>query len=143
MINAETFVVDSSVIIKWLNAVDEDQLNQAQKLLDQIEIGRVIAIVPELVKYEIGNALLKGKRLKLYEAEDALDAFSKIPIHVISLSFEELFLIYEIAELHNITFYDATFIALAKKYRASLVTANPKHQKKIDKVKVISLKDYS
>lgn len=135
-------VVDTSVIIKWLNYKDEDHLKQAQILLDHIEMGKVVAIVPELVKYEVGNALLKGKRLKSPEIEDALDAFSKLPFHVISPSFDELSDIYEIASILNTTFYDATFIGLAKIYNATLVTANPKHQKHFPGINVIPLKDY-
>lgn len=135
-------VIDTSVIIKWLNYKDEDHLKQAQILLDHIEMGRVVAIVPELVKYEIGNSLLKGKKLKAPEAEDALDAFSKLPLHVISPSFEEMATIYGIADEVDMTYYDATFVGLAKIYNATLVTANTKHQQKFPGVKVIPLEKY-
>lgn len=42
----------------------------------------------------------------------------------------------------NITYYDASFIALAKLENAQLVTDNPKHQGKTTEVKVIALQDY-
>lgn len=142
MSKSKQVVTDSSVIIKWLNYIDEEFLKQAQRLLDHIEIGKVIAIVPELVKYEVGNSLLKGKKLKVPEAEDALDAFSKLPLHVISPTFEEMITIYEIADKADITYYDATFIALAQKLGCPLVTANPKHQKRYPGVKVIPLEKY-
>lgn len=142
MPKSKLLVVDSSVVIKWLNHIDENHVQQAQILLDHIQIGSVTVIVPELVKYEVGNALLKGKQLRIPEAEDALDAFSKLPLHFVSISFDELINIYEIADDLAITFYDATFIALAKNYRATLVTANPKHQKRFPGINVILLKDY-
>lgn len=41
-----------------------------------------------------------------------------------------------------ITFYDAVFMVLTERLEATLVTANPKHQKQFDKVKVVNLKDY-
>jgi predicted nucleic acid-binding protein len=40
------------------------------------------------------------------------------------------------------TYYDASFVALARIENAVLVTDNPKHQAKQLAVKVISLKDY-
>lgn len=135
-------VIDTSVIIKWLNFIDEDHIKQAQTLLDHIEMGKTVAIVPELVKYEICNALLKGKKLTSPEIEDTLDGLSKLPLHVISPTFDELSVIYEIASILNITFYDATFLGLAKIHNALLITANPKHQKSLPGINVIHLKDY-
>ena len=40
------------------------------------------------------------------------------------------------------TYYDASFIALAKQEDAILVTDNPKHQTKISGVKVVPLGEY-
>ena len=48
----------------------------------------------------------------------------------------------EIAESAGITYYDASFMALAKQEKATLVTDNPKHQRKIQGIKVIALKNY-
>ena len=135
-------VIDSSVIIKWLNKVEEKYISQADKLLDKLKNGEIHISVPYLVKFEIANALLKGKKLSLSEAADALDAFNKLPLMYLDLDLELMITSYEIAEKYNITFYDASFIALAYKLPALLITDNPKHQKKFEKVKVIPLKDY-
>lgn len=140
--DTKILVVDSSIIIKWLNYTDEPHLPQAQKLLDHLETNRVSVYVPELVKYEIGNALLKGKQLLIPEAEDALDAFSKLPLHIIPAELNHLIEIYKLAERLTMTFYDASFVHLAQLFRAPLVTDNPKHQKKVEEVKVIALEKY-
>ncbi len=50
---------------------------------------------------------------------------------------------YKIAQETNITYYDASFMSLAKQLNATLVTDNIKHQGKATDIKVISLKDYS
>ncbi len=135
-------VIDSSVIIKWLNKVEEKYLPQADKLLDNLKKGEIQISIPYLAKFEIANALLKGKKLSLPEAADALDAFYKLPLIYLDLDLELMTTAYEIAEKYKITFYDASFIALAYKLQSSLITDNPKHQKKFEKVKVIPLKDY-
>lgn len=135
-------VLDSSVIIKWLNRHNEEHLAQANKLLDELELGIMEVLVPYLVKFEIANALLKGKRLPYKEAAIALDSFSKLPIHYIDFWLELLLFSYEIGEKYDLTFYDSSFIALAKKLDIPLITDNPKHQKKFLNIKVITLKDY-
>lgn len=136
------FVADTSVLLKWVNQIDENHLPQARKLIDQFEAGAIQIIVPQLVKYEIGNALLKGKRLPTLEAQDALNAFSQLPLFYADIDSEGMSDTYEIAHELAITFYDAAFLYLAQKHKATLITDNPKHQKKYEDIRVIALKDY-
>jgi len=136
------FVLDSSVIIKWLNRIDEENLTYSDRLLDHLEKRKITVVTPVLVKFEIGNALLKGKKLLIPEAIDVLDAFYKLPLQFIDLESATAKNIYEIAYSYNITFYDAAFIQLAQQLDCPLITANPKHQQKFPGVKVIPLFKY-
>lgn len=136
------FVLDSSVIIKWLNRINEEDLDRSDRLLDKFEKGKITVTVPMLVKFEIGNALLKGKKLVIPEALDALDAFYKLPLQFVDLEVSSAKSIYEIAYSYDMTYYDATFIHLSQLLDYPLITANPGHQKKFPGVKVIPLKDY-
>lgn len=56
-------VPDSSVIVKWLNQTDEKYLEQSDKVLLDATQGKSALIAPELVKYEVGNTLLKSKAI--------------------------------------------------------------------------------
>lgn len=134
-------VVDSSVTVKWINQVDEELLVQADKLLTYAQTGSISLLAPELSKYEIGNALIK-KKLDLPEAYEALETVYQLPITFISETEELASQTYRIAEQEGITYYDASFIALAKQENAILITDNPKHQAKTKEVKVISLQSY-
>lgn len=136
-------ILDSSVIVKWLNSQNETFLEQADKILKQVEKGKAEIIVPELVKYEIGNAIL-NKKLTLPETKSCLATLYAIPISFIPLDLETAQRTMEIASQLNITYYDASFLSLAEKWEAVLITDNPKHQKKSirGKVKVIAIKDY-
>ena len=60
-------VVDSSVIVKWLNATDEQNLEEADQILADAIKDNVELIAPELAKYEIGNVLLLKKKLSTEE----------------------------------------------------------------------------
>ena len=90
-------IVDTSVIIKWLNSENEDLLAQANNILLDAQTGKVILFAPQLSRYEIGNALLK-KKLDLALAQDALGTAYRLPVNFVpetpQLAFEtDLFML--------------------------------------------------
>jgi predicted nucleic acid-binding protein len=135
-------VIDSSVIVKWLNQQNELHLIQADKILNDVRENRVMLLAPELAKYEIGNALLIRKQLSANGADVTFNNLFALPIQFVSQSEELANETYVIAKKANITYYDACFIALAKQESAELVTDNPKHQAKTKVVSVKPLEDY-
>lgn len=135
-------IVDSSVLVKWLNTDNEQYLEQADKLLKKARDGEIELFAPELVKYEFGNVLLKGKQLAPSEALISLSTAYSLPINFVSESEELARETYELAFDLGITYYDASFMSLAKLYDATLVTENIKHQGKSTKIKVKALRDY-
>ncbi len=143
----QKIVVDSSVIVKWINNQNEDHLSQANKLLQDAQSQAVVLYTPVLAHYEIGNALLK-KGLDLQLAYNSLETAYMLPIEFIDEDenlAKETYTITRAARdsgLKQITYYDSSFVALAKQKEATLVTDNPKHQKLIKGAKVIALGDY-
>ena len=134
-------VIDSSVTVKWINQIDEELLDKADKLLGDAQAGSVSLIAPELSKYEIGNALLK-KKLDLSMAYESLGTVYQLPMTFVPETEELAKQTYMIASQSGITYYDASFVALAQQEDATLVTENIKHQGKPQGVKVTSLRDY-
>lgn len=135
-------VVDSSVIFKWLYRTDEKYLEQADKLLQDGYTNKIFLLAPELSKYEVGNVLLAAKKLDAGKAKEALEIFYALPVQFISETIELSKGTYVIGSKSGITYYDASFAALAKQEKAILITDNPKHQQKLLGVRVIPLKDY-
>ncbi len=138
----KTLVIDTSVFVKWLNQEGEKDLEKADKILQDVKSGQVELIAPELLKYEIGNVLLKGKQLVPSQAYVSLATIYSIPINFIIESEKLAQETYKLAHDLEITYYDAAFISLAQEYDAILVTDNIKHQGKTKKVKVVCLRDY-
>jgi predicted nucleic acid-binding protein len=134
-------VIDSSVAVKWTNSLNENLLDQADIIFDEVEAGKIQLFAPELLRYEVGNALL-NKKLELPQSKASLTSLYAVPIHYIVETEKQAYETMEIAHTCNITYYDASFISLAQKYECPLVTNNPKHQKKYPGVKVIPLKEY-
>lgn len=135
-------VIDSSVAVKWLNRQDENYTKQADKILKDVQEEKSYIMMPELAKYEVGNALL-NKQMSLPNTLGSLATYYSIPIQFVPQDQQQAQNATQIAFENQVTFYDASFMALAKEYNVDLVTDNPKHQKKtIQGLKVISLKDY-
>lgn len=137
----KTLVVDSSVIVKWLNKTKEQNIEQADKILNQAREGDAELFAPELAKYEVGNVLMT-KGVVSNDAMISLATLYSLPITFITESEDLSKKTYILAATLGITYYDASFISLAQQYNATLVTENIKHQGKSEKVKVTSLQQY-
>jgi predicted nucleic acid-binding protein len=77
---------------------------------------------PEIISYEIGNALISlYKRRKLQEAEimEAYNGFKKIPLRLLGVDVEKAL---EISCKYNIYAYDAYYLEAAKRLRLPLIT---------------------
>ena len=137
-----TLVIDSSVITKWLNKNNEENLEKADLILEETHKGKVELIAPELAKYEIGNVLLKSKRLVPKEANISLGTVYSLPITFVGETEDLAKQTFSLAFKHKVTYYDASFMSLAKQYNATLVTDNIKHQGKSSEIKAVSLQNY-
>ena len=134
-------VIDTSVTVKLLNDQQETYLKQANKILLDAKKSKISLFAPELSRYEIGNAILK-KKLETPFAQDTLETAYDLPIQFVEETYRLALKTYEIAIESNITYYDASFIALAIQENAILVTDNIKHQGKVSEIKVIPLSKY-
>ena len=137
----KTLIVDSSVIVKWLNQTKEQSLGQADKILNEAREGKTELIAPELAKYEVGNVLIT-KRVDPSNVKISLATLYSLPIIFITESLDLAEKTYSLADGLRLTYYDASFLSLAKQYNATLVTENIKHQGKTSDVKVIPLSRY-
>lgn len=139
---AKKLVLDSSVIVKWLNKHREENIEHADKILADAQSGKAVLFAPELAKYEIGKALLFGKKLSQSESKIPLTSLFDLPIQFVSqtqhLSKES----YAIASAFGLTYNESVFIALAEKESAVLVTDKVNDKALTTGTKIIALKDY-
>ena len=138
----DTLIIDTSVIIKWLNKNNELHTKNADAILEDVRQNKVELIAPELCKYEVKNVLLYGKKLNILYASIAIKTFYSLPITFISESEELAKETYNFAFNCKVTYYDAAFMSLAKQYNATLITDNIKHQGKTTDITVKSLAEY-
>lgn len=60
----QRLVLDSSVVLKWLDRKNEERVKQSEIILEQLFFKKIEVQVPELAKYEVGNILLIKKKLE-------------------------------------------------------------------------------
>ena len=137
-----SLVIDTSVAVKWLNKDNEKNVDMADKIMVDAKNGKVELLAPELIKYEIGNVLLFSKKISGKDFGYLFKIFYSFPITFVSESEDLSKLTFALSASLGITYYDASFLSIAKQYDATLVTENIKHQGKSGDIKVVPLRDY-
>lgn len=125
-------VLDTSVIFKWSRQPHEEPLvPQALVLLEQYLSGETEIRIPELLFYELGNTI-KHKSHLLDGSEQTIlrNIFALgLTVHRLDITLAQEVL--RTALAHDLTFYDATFIALAQSVRCNFITADRKLYQKL------------
>lgn len=114
-----TLVVDASVTLAWL--LDDETDPRADQVFEGlIQNG---GLVPHLWNLETRNALLTAERrgrLSTDEVKERLDALQELPIRIDDRpDFEAAF---DLARFHDLSFYDASYLELARRREAELAT---------------------
>lgn len=102
-------IVDSSVAVKWL--VQEPRSEAADSIL---RAGEPLH-APDLLVYEVGNALLKHPKT----SPEDIETLAEIGIRFHPPEPDAIF---RVARAQRVTFYDAAFLHLARKLGETLVT---------------------
>lgn len=114
-----TLVVDASVTLAWL--FDDETDARADRVFERlIESG---ALVPQLWHLETRNALLTAERrgrLSVAEISERMDALESLPIRTDDRP--DLQVAFEMAGLHDLSYYDAIYLELARRREGELAT---------------------
>ena len=112
-------VVDASVVVAWL--MDDENELRADRALEQLQVDG--AMVPHHFHVETRNSLLvaeRGGRLSEGDVHVRLAALSDLPIRTDNTP--DFQAAYSLAKVHQLTFYDAMYLELAKRRGAELAT---------------------
>ncbi len=119
-------MIDASVAFKWLvpDAAEDDVPAAKALLVDHME-GRAKIIIPSLLYYEVGNILIFGRsRPPIEQATDALADLFSIPLEVVPPALVSADVTLRLASLRGLSYYDATYVALAEMLDCQLITAD-------------------
>jgi predicted nucleic acid-binding protein len=118
-------VIDSSVVLATV--FPDEASDYAEKVLKQLEEGKITGCVPVIFHLEITNVLSMAKRrMRLTESEmiEGLEAIGMLPLHVDpgashAATMEQIYLL---MQKHQLTAYDASYLELALRRDLPLAT---------------------
>lgn len=138
------YLVDASVACRFL--LVEDLSDKAELVLSDFVSGLIDLAAPELIVYEVGNALRGAVKRNLLEpdaASDKLELFLKLGIRYVELGRKEWVEVLAWSMENDMTYYDGAYVACSKKTGAPLLTAdNALYEKAKRDVKALHLRDY-
>jgi predicted nucleic acid-binding protein len=123
---AELIVVDASVLIAAF--LPDEVEAKATELLEDLQYGRAVAVVPALFYQEISNALLMAYRRKRIQRDRFLAylrVIASLPILVDTAAATQgttMLTVSQLAEQHTLTTYDASYLEVAMRRGLPLAT---------------------
>ena len=117
-----TLAIDASLTLAWL--CEDEQTEAILALVDRVSTGG--AIVPPIWRYEVANGLQMAIRRKRIDSHYRLSCFERLrslPIAVDTDGADEIWLAtVALADLYQLTIYDAAYLELAQRIRVPLAT---------------------
>jgi predicted nucleic acid-binding protein len=115
-------VVDASIIAKWF--LEEPLTEAALKLMEAYVAGRVRIAAPNLMPYEVLNALRFSERFTEDQLAEAAKALESYGFMLYGLAGEVGALTARLAKRLDLTVYDASYVALARILGTTVYTAD-------------------
>ena len=115
-------ILDSSVVVKWFS--EEEYTEKALAIRERIRMGEERVVVPDLLLYELANALKYNPSFDANDVSDALTSIFDMDLEIVTPIPEIINLAVALAFEYNITVYDAFYIALAKDLELTFITAD-------------------
>lgn len=132
---ATKFVLDTSVAIKWFFREKETYLEEAHKLLNDINNQKIEILTLDFLLVEFTSALLKSKRTDIQTSIASCKILLQSPIKFSPLTSVILFDATRLTSTYSVTIYDALYLALAIQEDTQVITAD----KVMGKIKKYSL----
>ena len=129
-------VLDSSVVAKWY--LDEEQKQEALKLRDLHIENQITITVPVLLLFELGNIFIT-RGLNQRDFYGNFEKLLNFEINFPDADFLFLRVTFFIAKKYKLTFYDATYVALAQNLKCNFVTADQKLYQATKNLKFVKL----
>jgi predicted nucleic acid-binding protein len=122
-------VLDASVVLKWF--VDEMDSPLAISIREEFYDGKMEIVVPDLLLFEIANALRYNPTFTSKEIQEALETLFGMGIQIITPTLSLLEKTVELAEVYDVTCYDAAYLALSEELSFIFITADGRLYRKI------------
>jgi len=131
----EALALDASVIVKWFS--EEEYTGIALGIRKRFFDGALNVVVPELMFYEVSNAIRYNRVLSLEEKLELIDDIFSMGFDVVTSNKEILSEAMKSALDTNTTIYDNVYLAVCRFRRCNLITADKVFRDKVNTNEVI------
>ena len=125
----KALIVDASVVVKWFTK--EEDKEKAVKIRDDFVNGNIEIVFPDLILYEIANALRYNPNFNSDDVNSAIESLLDMEIDIVVPQSSTLKKAIEISFERNLTIYDSFYIALASEIDYGFVTSDEQLYKKV------------
>jgi len=123
-------VLDTSVLVKWFRS-GEPLAAEASAFRQAYYEDRLNIVAPDLIPYELANALRYSSNAGQEESTRAMESLYALGIEIVPATAARIARALALAYQHDLTVYDAAFVALAEELGADFITADEKLLKKV------------
>jgi len=116
----EAWIVDASVVVKWFLPVEREPEGQ----LAREAIGQLAMRTTSLAYFEVGNVLIRRSSWTGEKVGAALELMLEICGEPFGLTAEDHRVAAELARTHDLTFYDASYVAIANRIGRGVLSAD-------------------
>lgn len=125
-------VIDSSVALKWW-LDDEEYVEEARFLLNEVVTGNIELVVPELWFYEIANGIntaVKRGRISNDTGEEFIEELQSVTATLVPVN-SHLSKTYKESAKYNHAIYDIVYMVVAESEQIPFITADKKFSDKV------------
>lgn len=136
------YIIDTSIIIKWFNQENEDRIDIAENIYNEMIDEKIVLTAPTLLKVEFVNVLITGKKLPPSAVKEAIKDLTSLPIVIKEPNQKTLEETINVMNRSSLAAYDALFLAMAREEKCKLISDDIKGHGRIKDGSVVMLKDY-
>jgi predicted nucleic acid-binding protein len=114
------WIVDASIAAKWFRPLETERDGE----LARDAIGRLAMRITSLTVYEVGNLLARYAGRDAEKVASALDLLVEICGDPIPILPEDFGPTAELTGAHGLTFYDASYVAIANRMGRRVISAD-------------------
>ena len=135
----QTVIVDASVVAKWF--IPEEDSDKAVKLRNRHIDGSLTLMAPDLIVYEVVNALTYHPEISDEAIREDIEALFMIDLELVPPSTELVASIADKARQLAISIYDSSYLVLAEITATNLVTADKKFYDRVKETRQVLILD--
>jgi len=129
MERVKEIVLDASVVVRWFSTEEDTDL--ATRIRDEHVAGRLTIVCPDLLLYEISNALRYNPAVCADDVVTAIKDLVDLDLDLVTPNEEILRKAIRHAFKRGITVYDSCYLSLAESLGLEFVTGDKKLYKRI------------